>query len=118
MNRRIATGLLLVVLGLFANVSPAHAKTEDQLIQELSSPNAGNVTDALQELEKKYPNSTKAVPAIKKLLSDPRQPVRRKAARVIGAIHAQVDDNDIKQICALLKSPAPSEVIDGLKSLR
>ena len=117
MNRRIAIGLLL--LGLMGSVLPAFAaKTEDQLIQDLSSPNAGKVTDALLELEKKYPNSPKSVPEIKKLLTDQRVTVRRKAARGLGAVHAEVSDEDLKNIAALLKGTTPAEQIDGLKALR
>ena len=55
---------------------------------------------------------TKALPTIKKLLTDSRVKVRRKAARVLGAVHAEVDQDDVKNICALLKSSDPEEVTD------
>jgi HEAT repeat protein len=76
------------------------------------------VTAALQKLEKQYPTSTKAIPAIKKLLADSRPEVRRKSARVLGVLHAEVSETEVKQICGLLKGSQPAEVIDGLKSLR
>jgi len=109
-----------LVLALLSTASPVLAadKTEDQLITELASSNEGKVTAALLKLEKQYPTSTKAFPTIKKLLKDPREKVRRKAARVLGVLHAEVDQENIKDICALLKASDPQEVMDGLKSLR
>src|SRR6187399_1868098 len=73
--------------------SPAWAakvKTEDQLIAELSSPKDTVVESAMLHLEKEYPTSTKATTEIKKYLGDHRPKVRRKAARVLGALHADV----------------------------
>ena len=96
----------------------AKDKTEDQLIQELSSPDAGKVTDALLQLEKKFPTSTKAFPTIKGLLHDPRPKVQRKAARVLGALHADVSSEDVKAICGLLKAGDVETITDGLKALR
>ncbi len=93
-------------------------KTEDRVIAELASPSETKVIDALMTLEKKYPTSTQAFPTIKKLLKDPRQKVRRKAARVLGVLHAEVDQENIKDICALLKGSEPREVMDGLIALR
>src|SRR5215472_9295102 len=108
------------VLAILTLASPlsAREKTEDELIAELASPNADKVAEAMQHLEKQYPTSTKAFPTIKKLLADPREKVRRKAARVLGALHAEVDEANLKDICALLKSSKNEEIIDGLKSLR
>ena len=87
-------------LALLAAGSPvlANEKTEDQLIAELASPNEGTVTDALLKLEKQYPTSTKAFPTMKKLLKDRREKVRRKAARVLGVVHADVDEENLKDI--------------------
>jgi len=109
-----------LVLALFALASPLMAaeKTEDQLIKDLDSPNAEIVARAMLQLEKQFPTSTKALPTIKKLLTDQRPEVRRKAGRVLGALHAEVDQTDIKNICAMLKASEPLEVIDALKSLR
>jgi HEAT repeat protein len=109
----VLPAFLATVLG-----TSAAQKSEDQLIAELSSPSAEKVAVALQNLEKNYPTSTKAVPQIKKLLTDDRVKVRRKAARVLGALHAEVNNDDVKAICALLKSADPDEAIDGLKALR
>jgi len=109
-----------IMLALLATAFPAVAaeKTEDQLIAELASPVETKVTDALQKLEKKYPTSTKALPKMKELLKDPRVKVRRKAARVLGVLHAEVDQENIKDICELLKGSDPKEVMDGLIALR
>lgn len=116
--KRTLVGAL--VLALFALASPlvAAEKTEDQLIKELDSPNAEIVARAMLLLEKQFPTSTKALPTIKKLLTDQRPAVRRKAGRVLGALHSEVDQTDIKNICAMLKATDPQEVIDALKSLR
>jgi len=109
-----------LMLALVALASPVLAKdkSEDELITDLASPKEGTVTDALLQLEKHYPTSTKAVPTMKKLLTDSRSRVRRKAARVLGVLHAEVNQQDIKNICALLKASDSQEVMDGLKSLR
>ncbi len=108
------------LLALFATASPllAAPRSEDLLIADLASPNPAKVTGALLQLEKQYPTSTKAFPTIKKLLTDNREKVRRKAARVLGALHADVDPTDIKAIIALLKGTSAEEITDGLKALR
>jgi HEAT repeat protein len=110
----------VAALAVLTLASPASAreKTEDELIAELHYPDPDKVAEAMQHLEKQFPTSTKAFPTIKKLLADPREKVRRKAARVLGALHAEVDSANLKDICALLKSSDNNEVIDGLKSLR
>jgi HEAT repeat protein len=117
--KRSFIGALL--LAFVSTTLPLHAKTvktEDQLIADLSSPKDGDVTAALQKLEKEYPTSTDDLPAIKKLLADPREAVRRKAARVLGSLHADVDSTDLNNICQLLKAPDKREIMDGLIALR
>ena len=92
--RRTWLALLAATSILIAR--PALAASEDSLIKELDSPNADTVAKALLALEKQYPTSTKALPIMKKLLSDNREKVKRKAARVLGSLHADVSSNDIK----------------------
>ncbi|MEJ0090243.1 MAG: HEAT repeat domain-containing protein [Limisphaerales bacterium] len=119
LSKRSFIGMLvLTTLALSQMISSAGPATEASLIADLSSSKQGTVTDALQKLEKEYPTSTNAHDAIKKLLADPRPKVARKAARVLGAVHAPVDQKDIDNICALLKSSNVDEVTDGLKALR
>ena len=96
----------------------AKLKTEDELIAELAGPNEDKVADAMLKLEKQFPTSTKAFPEIKKLLRDPREKVRREAGRVLGALHAEVSETDLKNITAMFKATDPQEVMDALKSLR
>lgn len=111
----------IFVLTFFAMALSLQARTpetEDQLIADLSSPKDGVVTSALQKIEKLYPTSPKSLTAVKGLLADPRPKVQRKAARVLGAINADVSGTDIKNICTLLKSSDPDTMIDGLKALR
>jgi len=106
-------------LVLLASAAPVLAdEKEDKLIAELASPNESKITDALLKLEKQYPTSTKAFPTMKKLLKDPREKVRRKAARVLGVLHADVDEENLKDILALTKGSDPREIMDGLIALR
>jgi HEAT repeat protein len=109
-----------LALALLALSLPALAskKTEEELIALLSSPDEGKVTSALQDLEKQYPESKTAQAAVVKMLKDPREKVHRKAARVLGAIHAPVDKKILADITPLLKSTNKDAVIDGLKALR
>ena len=119
MFRRNFIGMLvLAMLTVWLPSLSAAPKSEDELIADLASPKDGVVTDALKKLEKEYPTSTKALPAIKKLLADPRPKVARVAARVLGEINAEVSESDLKNICELLKSTDKWTVIDGLKALR
>jgi HEAT repeat protein len=114
--------ILALAVGVFAfATSPALAaklKTEDELITDLGSSQEKIVFAALQQLEKQYPTSTKAFPEMKKLLTDPRVKIRCKSARVLGALHAEVDATDLKNICAMFKASDRDEVTEALKALR
>ena len=121
MSSRFARALSMALL--FAAISlslPAFAskKTEEEWIAQLSSTDEGKVTGALQGLEKEYPDSPTARAKIISMLRDPREKVQRKAARVLGAIHAKVDAKVLAEITPLLKSTNKDAVIDGLKALR
>ena len=109
-----------LALALLTSAAPVLAgdSVEDELIAKLASPSEDKVTTALGQLEEKFPTSTNALPVMKKLLTDSRVGVRRKAAVVLGAIHAEVDQTDIKNICAFLKDSNPRVIIAGLKALR
>jgi HEAT repeat protein len=109
----------LISLTLFAAASPLLGKdTEEKLVQDLASPKQDKVIDALEKFEKSPPADPNSFIAMKKLLTDLRLPVRKKAARVLGNLHAEMNDEDIKAIVMLLKSPDPSDITCGLKSLR
>lgn len=110
-----------LALGLFAFTTitaEAKAKTEEQLIAELDSPKEKVVFDAMAQLEKEYPASTAYHPKLKSLLTDNRVKIQRKAARVLGALHAEVSDTDLQNICALLAMDNRDAKMDGLKALR
>ena len=112
---------LLTAAFIFALALPLLAKpplTEEQLIANLDSPTVKVVFAALQDLEKQYPTSAPALAKIKTLLADPRPTIRQKAARVLGALHAEVSDADLKNIAALLDATDPKEIMEGLKALR
>lgn len=110
--------LALAVAGLvLATSASAKDKSETELIADLSSPKPGVVTDALQQIEKKYPTSAPAIAKTKQLLTDNRPAVRRKAARVLGVLHTDLTAQEMQSVVALLKGD-PQEQMDGLKALR
>ena len=120
--RRSFTGMLILTV-LVITLAPLllqarPPKSEDELIAQLASSKERDVINALEQIEKQYPTTTKALPAMKKLLADPRTKVQRKAARVLGVIHANVDSTDIKNICELLKASDKWTIVDGLIALR
>lgn len=118
-QRSFIIALTLGVFALTTATSPAaKVKTEEELIAALSSPKEKEVFAALQAIEKQYPDSAKGQAAIKPLLADNRPKIRAKAARVLGVVHAEVSEADLKNICELLKSTDKYEIIDGLKALR
>jgi HEAT repeat protein len=114
--------VVVMAAAVFAwGISPAPAgkvKTEEELIAALAGPNEDVVADAMLHLEKEHPSSAPAIAEIKKYLTDSREKVRRKAARVLGALHAEVSEAELKSITAMFKATDPQEVMDALKSLR
>ena len=114
--------LIALTLGVFTLTAlSSHAaklKTEAELIAELSGADAKKVAEAMLGLERQFPTSTRTQGEIKKYLADSREIVRRKAGRVLGAIHAEVCEADLKNIAAMLKATSSQEVMDALKSLR
>ena len=116
--------IVALALGAFAfttltlPAAPKKELTEDELITELAGPNEDKVANAMLQLEKRFPTSTKGFPAMKNLLADSREKVRRKAARVLGILHAEVSEADLKNITAMFKTTNPLEALDALKSLR
>lgn len=118
-TKRSFIGALAITALTLATFS-AHAapKTEDELIGQLAAPKEKQVITALSEIEKNYPTSKKSHAAITPLLTDSRKPVMRKAARVLGAVNADVTEAEIKSIAVLLKGTDKYEIIDGLKALR
>jgi HEAT repeat protein len=118
-SKRSFIGMLaLAVLAVSLPVFARAPLSEDEVIADLASPKESVVVSALRDVEKNYPTSAKVLPAVKKLLADPRLTVARKSARVLGAIHADVDETDIQNICELLKSSDKHVIMDGLISLR
>jgi len=118
LTKRSFVGLLALTLVAVALPTQAKEKTEDELIADLASPREEIVVETLLKLEKQYPTSTKAFPTVKKLLTDPRAKVHRKAARVLGILHAEVDEQNLNDICAMFKASDSREQIDALISLR
>lgn len=111
--------LALVVLSLLlASPLLAGGKPEAEWMAQLASPEEDKVVKALQGLEKEYPDSDAARAKTIEMLKDSREKVRRKAARVLGALHAKVDKKVLAEITPLLESPNKDTVLDGLKALR
>jgi HEAT repeat protein len=107
--------LAMFVVGSKALAEDSH---DSKLIAELASDDPRTVRNALDDLADESRPSTNVLLAVRKLLPDPRPSVRTKAARVLGALHAEVDSNDIKAICSMLKSYDQREEDDALKALR
>lgn len=118
LTKRSFVATVLVAMLALSFSAQAKDRSEDDLIADLSSPKEDKVVDALLGLEKQYPTSTKAFPTMKKLLTDSRSKVRRKAARVLGVLHAEVDEQNLKDICAMLNAADYREQMDALISLR
>ena len=112
--------LLLLGAVAFAFNLPAVAKdkSEAEYMADLASPKESLVIAALQGLEKNYPTDPAAVAKVKSMLTDPRPRVHEKAARVLGAIHADVSGSELATITAMLNSPDKNEVGEALKALR
>lgn len=114
--------IVALAMGVFAfttaTLQAGKVFTEDELIAQLASPKDSVVAEALQKIEKQFPTSTKAISEMKKMLTDPRSKVRRKAGRVLGVLHADVSSTDLNNITAMLKAADSQEVMDALKSLR
>lgn len=106
---------VFIAIALSGCVSP---KTEDELVAELASPKQHTVINALDELEKEYPNSPNSLPMIKKLLADERADVRERAVRWIGRIHTRLNDDDFKNISKMLESSDRDELVATLRALR
>jgi HEAT repeat protein len=118
LSKRSFIGMLaLAVLAFSPVVSSAAPASEATLIADLASPKEGTVTSALAKLEKEYPTNVDAQIKIRGLLADPRPAVKRKAARVLGVMNADVSEADLKNIAALLTGDK-GEMTDGLKALR
>lgn len=105
-------------LALLAAAPSIRAETEDELIAKLSSPDESTVIWTMTRYKKLYRGSTKAFPALKKLLTDSRLKVKERAAGLLGSFHADVSEADVKAICALLKEPSADANTEGLKALR
>jgi len=109
----IITALVSAALPLFA--AP---KDEQSMLADLDSPRDKVVVDGLNRFEKEYPTSAPALAKTRILLTDSRPLVRRKAARVLGALHTDVTDAEMQSIAKLLDAPEKVEVMEGLKALR
>jgi HEAT repeat protein len=112
--------LRLLVASAFALALPvlAGTMTEQEILAGLDSPKDKVVVDALAHFEDDHRDSAPAMTKVKALLADSRPLVREKAARVLGAIHADVSADDLKNIAAMLSNPEKREVMQALKALR
>jgi HEAT repeat protein len=102
----------------FAAPPPVSDKAETKRMADLAVDDTRKVLNALDKVEESPRPGTNALLAVRKLLSDPRPSVREKAARVLGALHADVNHNDIIAICRMLRSYDKHEADEALKALR
>lgn len=118
MNKNYLT--LLAAAAALTVTLPALAKdrSEAELLADLASPKDKVVYAALQDLEKQYPGSTLTQPKVRALLNDPRPIVHEKAARVLGALHADLTDAELQSIAKMLSASDKKEIMEGLKALR
>jgi len=115
----VAAALLVAGLAFWTGCATTPVDTSQEgLMQAMQSPSPDIAADAMLRWEKTYPTSTNAFGIMRGLLGDDRPKVRRKAARVLGVLHAEVSEQDIQAICAMLKSPDAMEQTDALKALR
>jgi hypothetical protein len=112
----VALGFIAVVA--FSRVSPAKEWTKEDVAAGLASPDDGKVYDALQAFEKHFSDDAGLRQKALSLLGDPRPKVKRKAARVFGALGAKLSDAQVRQVQSLLAASDKDSVIDGLKALR
>lgn len=112
------TFALLFALATFVFQAPAAEKTEAAAIAALSDKNADKVAMAMQEIEKKFPTSVEGIAKIKSMLTDDREKVRSKAARVLGVLHADLTEEQLKSVAAMLNGKTDKEIMEALKALR
>ncbi len=117
-RKLIGALMAVVILGVAVPAMAKSPKTEDEVLADLNSPNAKIVYSALQVLEKSYPTSAPGLAKTKSLVTDELPVVREKAARVLGALHAEVSEADLRNIEKLLDGTAKDEATEGLKALR
>ena len=119
MTRRLfGAALILAGLSLTAPRAFAAPPTEAKVVAELSSTKEATLIDGLADTEKYFPKSDACLPLARKCLADSRPKVVRKAAYVLGNIHADVSEEDLANICKLFDSKDKTDVIDALKGLR
>jgi hypothetical protein len=117
-KRSFLIGAAATALAFATGCSTPSGQMESKVVAQLASPNQDTVRGALAKLEASYPDSTTWHPAARKLLADPREEVALKAARVLGMVHAEVTEEDLKNITALFKSARPNVTMGALKALR
>jgi len=116
--RPIAVILGFIAVVAFARVSPAKEWTKKDVAAGLASPDEGKVYDAMQTFEKRFSDDAELRKKALALLGDSRPKVKRKAARVFGALGAKLSDAQIREVQSLLAASDKDSVIDGLKALR
>jgi len=117
--RRI--GLIALGLGLAllpASASRASEKSKEEVVAQLSSADESKVYDALQYVEKHFPEDAALREKVCSFLTDSRPKIKRKAARVLGALGANLTKDQVRDVQSLLAASDKETVIDGLKALR
>jgi HEAT repeat protein len=108
----------LAALLLSASPSFAKDKTKEEVAADMASADEGKVYDALQTFEKHFSEDAELRQKALSLLADSRPKVKRKAARVFGALGAKLTNEQLRHVQSLLAVPDKDSVIDGLKALR
>lgn len=116
--RKATLAVALVAFLLPSAVSLAKDWTKEDVSAGMASSDDGKVYDALQQFEKHFSDDAELRQKALSLLGDARPKVKRKAARVFGALGAKLTDAQVRQVQALLSASDKDSVIDGLKALR
>lgn len=113
--RRVAMPFLALVIAV---LSACGTRATSDIVADLESPDAEVVVEALLDFERQHPGDATLLGHAKRLVTDHRPTVRRKAARVLGAINAAVEPQTVDQIARMLSAGDRDEVVDALKALR
>lgn len=108
----------LVAMLLVAPISWAKEKTRDDVAADMASSDESKVYSALQTFEKQYSSDAGLREKALALLADSRPKVKRKAARVFGALGAKLSEGQLREVESLLSASDKDTIIDGLKALR
>ena len=118
MRRSLMMVLTLLPILLPAGITSAKDATREAVAADMASTDENKVYSALQAFEKQFSTDAELRQKALSLLGDSRPKVKRKAARVFGALGAKLTDAQLRDVQSLLSASDKDSIIDGLKALR